>query len=79
MNGLNERERRLLFVFGALLLILGVYLVFLRGSDTVTIPDLFPTPAPTEVSPAVSPVSPVFTIPPGARDPFGGGGPSPTA
>lgn len=82
MNSLSDRERRLVVVFGALLLILGIYLVFLRGGDDeVAIPDLFPSPSATAVIPAPPQSSPAFVIPPGARDPFGGssGGATPAA
>lgn len=69
---LSDSERRLAVILGAVLLLLAIYTLFLRGSDVVAdIPD---APVPTaSVAPASPSGSPVFVVPPGSRDPFGGG------
>lgn len=72
MNSLSSRERRLIVVLGSILLIVVAYL-FLGGGDgeVIGVPDVG-QPTPVVTSPAPS-GSPTFVIPPGARDPFGGG------
>lgn len=74
---LSARERKLLVSLGVVVLVMAVYFLFLRGDGggEVAVPDLFPSSGPTVViSPSGddAPVdaSPVFAIPPGARDPF---------
>lgn len=72
MNNLSARERRLVVVFGAMVLLFAVYFFFLRGGGDVEVPDVFPdTPAAVVTPSVVQPdASPSFVIPPSARDPF---------
>lgn len=80
---LSGRERRLLVILGAVVLLTVGYLVFLRlrpSEGDVTIPDLFPSPTVSAVvdgdgdvgtpveSPSATPTA--FIVPAGARDPF---------
>lgn len=72
MNSLSSRERRLIVVLGSVLLIVVGYLFLGRGGgEVIGLPDAG-QPTPVVTSPAVT-GSPTFAIPPGARDPFGGG------
>lgn len=69
---LSARERRLLIVFGALLVI--TLLVFLLGrlggeDVAVEVPEIvFPSSSPSAM--VVPTGSPAFVVPVGARDPF---------
>lgn len=71
MIDLSGREKRLVVVFVGLLLLVAAYVFLSRGGEVVEVPEALPvSPAPS-VSVDPSP-SPVFIVPPGARDPFGG-------
>lgn len=72
---LSDRERRLLVALAAMVVIMAVYFLVLRGdgaADEVAIPDLFPSPTVSEVvaTPQASPTPTGFVVPPDARDPF---------
>lgn len=69
---LSSRERRLLIVLGAVLVVMVVVFVLgrLGGSPAEEVPDLtFPGPSVTAPAPLPT-VSPTFVVPGGARDPF---------
>lgn len=71
MNGLSSRERRLLVVLGAVLVVMvGVFVLGRGGGGAVEIPDVvIPTPSVSPSGPVPS-SSPSFVVPVGARDPF---------
>lgn len=69
---LSDREKRLLLILGAFILVVGAAVVLLRGGGEAVEVEPFPTASPT-VEVSVSPASPtptVFVVPPGTRDPF---------
>lgn len=71
---LSDREKRLLLVLAAFILIVGAAMVLLRGGEDAAELEPFPTASPT-VEVSVSPASPtptVFVVPSGTRDPFKG-------
>lgn len=74
---LSSRERKLLMALAAVVLLMAVYFLFLRGggSGDVAVPEIFPSSGPTTVVPGGTGTvtgSPTFVVPPGARDPFKG-------
>lgn len=70
---LSPRERRLLIVLGVVLVVMVAVFVVGRlggGGSAAEVPDIvFPTESPS-VAVVVPSTSPVFVVPPGARDPF---------
>lgn len=71
MNRLSSRERRLVVVFGLVLLLTGGFFLVSRSGSGAEIPDLFPESSQPPVVVVAPEASPTFVIPPTARDPFG--------
>lgn len=74
---LSDRERKLLVSLGIVVVLMAVWILFLKpSSEPIILPDdLFPAASPTAVVPGgtgTATGSPTFVIPVGARDPFKG-------